>query len=66
MTSDDLGTMLEEDVAIEAAHEEAERESDCSAVFFLKVASMARTCTTELLSKARLLIGMCLACITRA
>ena len=28
MTSEDLGTMLEEDVAIEAAHDEAERESD--------------------------------------
>ncbi|CAE7187621.1 Uchl3 [Symbiodinium pilosum] len=30
MTSEDLGTMLEEDVAIEAAHDEAERESEAS------------------------------------
>merc|ERR1711957_765985 len=28
MTSDDVGTMLEEDVAIEAAHAEAEAESE--------------------------------------
>eukprot|EP00927_Polykrikos_kofoidii_P063803 TRINITY_DN58707_c0_g1_i1.p1 TRINITY_DN58707_c0_g1~~TRINITY_DN58707_c0_g1_i1.p1 ORF type:complete len:480 (+),score=63.05 TRINITY_DN58707_c0_g1_i1:37-1440(+) len=30
MTSDDVGTLLEEDAAIEAAHDEAERESEAS------------------------------------
>eukprot|EP00930_Biecheleria_cincta_P059626 TRINITY_DN45338_c0_g1_i1.p1 TRINITY_DN45338_c0_g1~~TRINITY_DN45338_c0_g1_i1.p1 ORF type:complete len:473 (+),score=107.67 TRINITY_DN45338_c0_g1_i1:40-1458(+) len=31
MTSEDVGTLLEEDAAIEAAHEDAERESEASA-----------------------------------
>ena len=59
MTSEDLGTMLEEDVAIEAAHTEAERESDLSAPGLLKLSRFEGIQDLASVSKVRRPAGMC-------
>ena len=60
MTSEDLGTMLEEDVAIEAAHTEAERESDFSAHGFWKLSIFNGIQDVANASEVRRPVGMCL------